>query len=42
MSEIIYVCSSVNNKNIRERELKILRKNTYHKISSEYVTTDIN
>ena len=24
--EIIYVCNSINNKNVREGELKILRK----------------
>ena len=34
MSEIIYVCSSINNKNIREGELKILRKS---KVSKEQI-----
>ncbi len=26
MAEIIYVCKSINNKNVRQGELKILRK----------------
>ena len=42
MSEIIYVCSSVNNKNIREGELKILRKSPYDKLCFEFGESEIN
>lgn len=42
MSEIIYVCSSVNNKNVREGELKILRKSTYDKLCFEFGESEMN
>lgn len=36
MSEIIYVCKSVNNKNVREGELKILRKSRNGELYFEF------
>lgn len=36
MSEIIYVCKSKNNKNVREGELKILRKSTNNNLCFEF------
>lgn len=36
MSEIIYVCKSTNNKNVREGELKILRKNRDNDLCFEF------
>ena len=36
MSEIIYVCKSTNNKNVREGELKILRKSRDNDLCFEF------
>lgn len=36
MSEVIYVCKSKNNKNVREAELKILRKSTNNDLCFEF------
>lgn len=36
MQEIIYVCKSINNKNVREGELKILRKSNKDSLCFEF------
>lgn len=42
MGEIIYVCNSINNKNVREGELKILRKSNYDKLCFEFGESEMN
>lgn len=42
MSEIIYVCKSVNNKNVREGELKILRKSNSNELCFEFGENEMN
>lgn len=42
MSEIIYVCKSKNNKNVRENELKILRKSENVEFCFEFGTDENN
>lgn len=41
MSEIVYVCNSINNKNVRGNELKILRKNI-EELSFEFGESESN
>lgn len=42
MAEIIYVCKSINNKNVRDNELKILRKSHDLKLCFEFGESEIN
>ena len=42
MYDIIYVCNSVNNKNVRQGELKILRKNPTNKLCFEFGESEMN
>lgn len=42
MSEIIYVCKSINNKNVREGELNILRKCNKDDLCFEFGESEIN
>lgn len=42
MAEIIYVCRSKNNKNVRDTELKILRKNKDVGLCFEFGENEMN
>lgn len=42
MSEIIYKCKSINNKNVREGELVILRKSEKDELCFEFGENEIN
>lgn len=42
MNEIIYTCKSINNKNVRQGELKILRKSKDDELCFEFGESEIN
>lgn len=42
MYEIIYTCKSINNKNVRRGELKILRKNKELELCFEFGESELN